>query len=95
MPRFRDSNPKPNKLSCMAKFAKAHSRPLPHGAHGALKMELFATISNGRKLKRTSSDELITNRFLKFAEHLPCQKPSDARFYKKKMLDYTVVKDYM
>ena len=82
MPRFRNSNPKPNKLSCMAKFAKTHSRTLPHEANGALKMELFATISNGRKLKRT--DELITNRFLKFAEHLPCQKPSDARFYKKK-----------
>ena len=59
------------------------------------KMELSATTSNGRNLQRASSDGLTTNCFLEFAKHLSCQTPPDARFYKKKMLDYTVFKDYM
>ena len=48
------------------------------------KMELFATISNDRKLQRASSDGLTTDCLLKFAEHISCQKPPGARFYKKK-----------
>ena len=59
------------------------------------KMELSATISNNGKLQRASSDELTANCLLKFAKHLSCQIPPDARFYRKKILDYTVVKDYM
>ena len=47
------------------------------------KMEHFATIRIGRKLQRASSDGLTTNCYLKFAEHLSCQAPPDARFYKK------------
>ena len=56
------------------------------------KMELSATISNNGKLQRASSDELTTNCLLKFAKHLSCQIPPNARFYRKKILDYTVVK---
>ena len=47
------------------------------------KMELSATISNGRKLQRALSDGFTTNCLLKFAKHLSCQTHPDARFYKK------------
>ena len=57
------------------------------------KMELSATISNGRKLQRALSDGLTTNWLLKFAKHLSCQTHLDARFYKKVV--YTVFKEYM
>ena len=50
------------------------------------KMELFATIINGKKLRRTSSDGLTTNCLLKFAKHLSCQTPADARFNKNDCL---------
>ena len=57
------------------------------------KMELLATIGNGRMLQRASSDGLTTNCLLKFAEHLSCQAHPDARIYKKICLHS--IKDYM
>ena len=57
------------------------------------KMELSATISNGRKSQRALSDGLTTNCLLKFAKHLFCPTHPDARFYKKVV--YTVLKEYI
>ena len=58
-----------------------------------IKMELFARIGNGRNLQRASFNGLTTNCLLKFAEHLSCQTPQDARFHKK--IVYKVCKYYM
>ena len=50
------------------------------------KMELSATISNGRKLQRALSDGLTTNCLLKFAKHLSCQTPKKCFLILQKML---------
>ena len=72
----------------MAKFAKVHPGNLPH-----LRWSLFATIGNAGKLQRAPSDELAANCLLKFADHMCCQTPLDARFNKKNV--YTVFIYYM
>ena len=55
------------------------------------RMALFATIGDAKKLQRASSDGLTINCLLKFAEHLLCQTPLDARFNKNNCLSSILI----
>ena len=73
----------------MAKFAKVHPGTLSHLRWSSLQQLVMSENCKGLHL----SDELAANGLLKFADHMCCQTPLEARFNKKNV--YTVFIYYM